>query len=293
MSTPLPVITLNDGVPTTLSTDVATFFGKRHDHVIRDIKNIIATLPEDRLPNFGETFEIKHVGNIDRKVPVYRLTRDGFTFLAMGFTGEKAQAFKWAYIDAFNRMEAKLHGVKASECPATLNGVEQYDLREAVCRRAEAANVSPNTIFSAIRVRYQIQKYADLPRCHFKDCLAFVSTMELRVPEKKTRDIFEEARLRAEAEAEEPNFFVKKAFLQRICEFVYLWRYLYREDLELYYRHLRNVGSPKAERFYEAIHDINLASLETQFERLGMPVKELPCYKAYAAQKQRGVPAVK
>ena len=56
MTNLLPVITLNDGVPTTLSTDVATFFGKRHDHVIRDIKNIIATLPKDRLPNFGECF---------------------------------------------------------------------------------------------------------------------------------------------------------------------------------------------------------------------------------------------
>ena len=146
MTNLLPVITLNDGVPTTLSTDVATFFGKRHDHVIRDIKNIIATLPKDRLPNFGETFEIRRVGNVDRKMPVYRLTRDGFTFLAMGFTGEKAQAFKWAYIDAFNRMEAKLHGIKAAECPATITAVEQYDLREAA---APKPPTSPPTPFSA------------------------------------------------------------------------------------------------------------------------------------------------
>lgn len=289
MTNLLPVITLNDGVPTTLSTDVATFFGKRHDHVIRDIKNIIATLPKDRLPNFGETFEIRRVGNVDRKMPVYRLTRDGFTFLAMGFTGEKAQAFKWAYIDAFNRMEAKLHGIKAAECPATITAVEQYDLREAVCRRSEAANVSPNTIFSAIRVRYQIQKYADLPRCQFKDCLAFVSTMELRVPTAKTRDIFADAAVRAE----EPNFFVKKDFMVRLCEFVYLWRYLYKEDVELVYRFLQHVGSPKAAHFYEVIHDMNLASLEAQFNRLGMPVKDLPCYKAWAAHKASRVPAVR
>lgn len=287
-----PVVTLNDGIVTTLSTDVATFFGKQHKDVLRAIENITVNLPENRRRNFTLCFENNALAN-GKPMKRYRLTRDGFTFLAMGFTGEKAQAFKWAYIDAFNRMEAKLYGVKAAECPATLNGVEQYDLREAVCRRAREAGVSPNTIFSAIRVRYQIQKYADLPRCHFKDCLAFVSTMELHVPEKKTRDIFEEARIRAETEAEEPNFFVKKAFLQRICEFVYLWRYLYKEDLELYYKHLLSVGSPKAPRFYEAIHDVNLASLEAQFERLGMPVKALPCYKAYAAQKKRGVPAVR
>ena len=222
-------------------------------------------------------------------MPVYRLTRDGFTFLAMGFTGEKAQAFKWAYIDAFNRMEAKLHGIKAAECPATITAVEQYDLREAVCRRSEAANVSPNTIFSAIRVRYQIQKYADLPRCQFKDCLAFVSTMELRVPTAKTRDIFADAAVRAE----EPTFFVKKDFMVRLCEFVYLWRYLYKEDVELVYQFMQRVGSPKAAHFYEVIHDMNLASLEAQFNRLGMPVKDLPCYKAWAAHKASRVPAVR
>lgn len=283
-----PVVTLNDGIATTLSTDVAAVFGKQHKNVIRDIENIIATLPENRRLNFELCFENNALAN-GKPIKRYRLTRDGFTFLAMGFTGEKAQAFKWAYIDAFNRMEAKLHGIKAAECPATITAVEQYDLREAVCRRSEAANVSPNTIFSAIRVRYQIQKYADLPRCQFKDCLAFVSTMELRVPTAKTRDIFADAAVRAE----EPNFFVKKDFMVRLCEFVYLWRYLYKEDVELVYQFLQRVGSPKAAHFYEVIHDMNLASLEAQFNRLGMPVKDLPCYKAWAAHKASRVPAVR
>jgi phage regulator Rha-like protein len=44
-----------------------------------------------------------------RKDPAYRLTRDGFTLLAMGFTGKRALQFKLAYIDAFNKMEAELH----------------------------------------------------------------------------------------------------------------------------------------------------------------------------------------
>ena len=283
-----PVVTLNDGIVTTLSTDVASVFGKRHCDVLRAIETITANLPEYRRRNFALCFENNALAN-GKPVKRYRLTRDGFTFLAMGFTGEKAQAFKWAYIDAFNRMEAKLHGIKAAECPATITAVEQYDLREAVCRRAEAANVSPNTIFSAIRVRYQIQKYADLPRCQFKDCLAFVSTMELRVPTAKTRDIFADAAVRAE----EPNFFVKKDFMVRLCEFVYLWRYLYKEDVELVYQFLQHVGSPKAAHFYEVIHDMNLASLEAQFNRLGMPVKDLPCYKAWAAHKASRVPAVR
>lgn len=104
----VPVVTLVDDIPTTLSTDVAAYFGKRHDSVIRAIEKLIGTLPEYRLHNFVETIVEREnpKGGAAIESKAYRLTRDGFTFLAMGFTGAKAQAFKWSYIDAFNRLEA-------------------------------------------------------------------------------------------------------------------------------------------------------------------------------------------
>ncbi|WP_260458301.1 Rha family transcriptional regulator [Bacteroides salyersiae] len=40
-----------------------------------------------------------------KKGPMFYLTRDGFTFLAMGFTGKVAVEFKETYINAFNEME--------------------------------------------------------------------------------------------------------------------------------------------------------------------------------------------
>lgn len=42
--------------------------------------------------------------------PGYEITRDGFTLLAMGFTGKQALQWKLRYIEAFNAMEAQLHG---------------------------------------------------------------------------------------------------------------------------------------------------------------------------------------
>lgn len=106
----LPVVTIVDGKVTTLSTDVAEFFGKRHDNVVRAIEDIISSLPPDRLLNFEEMVVTRAnpSGGAPIKAKAYRLTRDGFTFLAMGFTGPQAQGFKWAYIDAFNRMQATL-----------------------------------------------------------------------------------------------------------------------------------------------------------------------------------------
>lgn len=85
----------------TTSLQVAETFEKRHDHLLRDIEN----LKED-IPNFGEMFFLtltKDSYGRDRKS--YLLNRDGFTLLAMGFTGKKALEFKLLYITAFNEME--------------------------------------------------------------------------------------------------------------------------------------------------------------------------------------------
>ncbi|ABS43435.1 Cpp32 [Campylobacter jejuni subsp. doylei 269.97] len=97
------------------SLDVAKVFGKRHDHVLRDIENILNDLREigtsKDLLNFGETYrntEIRGFGKVKgktRKDRCYNLTRDGFSLLAMGFTGKKALQFKIAFINAFNEME--------------------------------------------------------------------------------------------------------------------------------------------------------------------------------------------
>lgn len=97
-----------DGKPTTLSTDVARHFGKRHDDVLRAIRSLVSQLDSAHARNFAEMLVETEIGQgATRKDPAYRLTRDGFTLLAMGFTGKKALAFKLAYIDAFNKMEAE------------------------------------------------------------------------------------------------------------------------------------------------------------------------------------------
>nr|WP_283248226.1 Rha family transcriptional regulator [Marinomonas sp. A3A] len=56
-----------------------------------------------------------------RQDRAYRITRDGFVFLAMGFTGTKAAQFKEAYINAFNQMEKQLNEQK--HLPATTDNL--------------------------------------------------------------------------------------------------------------------------------------------------------------------------
>lgn len=101
------LVTINNGTVTTNSLLIADTFEKRHDLLLRDIKKLIQQLPNDwGILNFEET-PYTNLQN-GQTYPMYTLTRDAFTLLAMGFTGKKAMQFKLAYIEAFNKMEAEL-----------------------------------------------------------------------------------------------------------------------------------------------------------------------------------------
>ena len=80
---------------------VAKFFEKRHDDVLKSIRNLDCS-EEFRLRNFAESSYKNEQG---KKQPCYCMTRDGFVFLAMGYRGKKAAKFKELYIRRFNEME--------------------------------------------------------------------------------------------------------------------------------------------------------------------------------------------
>ena len=88
----------------TTSLKVAEYFEKRHDRVLRAIEDAKSNLPKngDVEKSFIKTTYADAKGE---KRPMYLLNRDGFMFVVMGFTGEKAAQLKWNYIQAFNTME--------------------------------------------------------------------------------------------------------------------------------------------------------------------------------------------
>ena len=90
------------------SLDVAETFGKEHYHVIEDIRSIQEKISA---PDFsGLFYESNYTASNGKKNPMFYMNRDGFTLLAMGYTGEKAMQFKIAYIRQFNAMEKALIG---------------------------------------------------------------------------------------------------------------------------------------------------------------------------------------
>ena len=103
-SLPPGAVVIKDGHPITTSLRVAEIFGKRHDNVLQAIREIMAQVPENfSLLNFKG---VEYVDSKGESRPMFEMTRDGFTLLAMGFTGAPALAFKLAYIERFNALDA-------------------------------------------------------------------------------------------------------------------------------------------------------------------------------------------
>lgn len=102
-----------NGQVTTTSLHVAEHFGKLHKDVIRRIESIDCS-PEFSERNFTPA---EYIDSQGKSRPYYRMTRDGFTFLCMGFTGKRAAQWKEAYINAFNQMEARLQAPVPAASP--------------------------------------------------------------------------------------------------------------------------------------------------------------------------------
>jgi len=115
------VIFGENGRPTTTSLVMAERFEKLHKNIIQKIETLDCSDSFRKL-NFQPTEKVTKIGVTTRTIPVYEITRDGFTFLAMGFTGKNAAIFKERFIAAFNKMEWALM-MKKQSAPAQNTGI--------------------------------------------------------------------------------------------------------------------------------------------------------------------------
>ena len=142
------------------SRDVARVFGKEHFHVLRDIQNLGCSESFNRRNFALVTYEDAK----GEERPEYIITRDGFTILAMGFTGPKAMQFKEAYIARFNAMEKELIRLREKEIrrkvlPANCELMRQVDLKRMLvneyiedrCETGEGYSVKPKKLYEDFR----------------------------------------------------------------------------------------------------------------------------------------------
>lgn len=143
-----PVVRIVDGEVFANSRDVASYFGKQHRHVLEAIDNLIAQEADLGLRNFRQTPYIEpQNGQTYRS---YEMDRDGFTLLAMGFTGSKALKWKLAYIEAFNTMELELRRrtspdpMQMLNDPAAMRGLLLTYTEKVIALEGRVAEMQPS-----------------------------------------------------------------------------------------------------------------------------------------------------
>ena len=171
------------------SLDIAETFGKEHKNVLRDIKQLECS------DEFGQlNFEpSSYINQQNKEQPMYFITRDGFTLLVMGYTGEKAMKFKEAYIRQFNAMEKALIGkLKEREKgiavrQALTNALQQSQENERM--HGHAYSTYTNIVYKAVfgkdakhlREEYGISKKENLRDYFSEEELKAVQSVEMIV----------------------------------------------------------------------------------------------------------------
>lgn len=173
------------------SLDVAETFGKEHRHVLEDIRRIFETLSTAEISALF--YEADYIASNGKRNPMYYMNRDGFTLLAMGYTGEKAMRFKLAYINQFNAMEKALIGkMKEREKGIAVRqvltkAIQQSNENERMHGHAYSTytDVIYKSIFGKsakqLREEYGITKKDNLRDCFSEEELARIQNAEMLV----------------------------------------------------------------------------------------------------------------
>lgn len=113
------LVIMNNNQAVTTSLVLAEVFEKKHKNVIQAIEAKINTAENSALLK-NMFIEDSYTASNGKQNRMYYLNRDGFTFIAMGFTGKKADEFKLKYIDAFNKMENQIKEKTQFRLPTNL-----------------------------------------------------------------------------------------------------------------------------------------------------------------------------
>lgn len=189
---------------------------------------------------------------------------------------EVVRKFKVALVKAFYDMRQKLMLSITEDSPedATLTPAQQLTIQQAVGRRAQKTANHYQTIYRAIKLRYQIAKYDQLPQSLFEDCLKFIETVDLHVPEAQT-PTQETTAIPVQPQRD----ILTRTECERLLGFIYEFRYLHKPHMDAIYDLLKAVKSPLAPGFWELKESWSIGNLERVLAAHGYKVQDLDCYK--------------
>lgn len=216
--------------------------------------------------------KVEMLDRLNRKQLVNCVNESGLYALIFGSKLPKAKQFKrWVT----NEVLPEIRKAGRYEVPAgdTITNAQQVAIQQAVARRAKKTPAHYQTIYRAIKARYQIPRYTELKQSQFEDCLRFIEVVDLSVPEVPASE---------PTKTERQRYVVYADFLKTLQVFCYYQRYLFRKPLMQAMRVMLALDVPDASKLWDAVNDLNLVKLERSLDDLGFSVKDLDCYKHWA-----------
>lgn len=216
--------------------------------------------------------------SMGRTQTVNCVTESGLYALIFGSKLESAKRFKrWVTSEVLPAIRKNGH-YEVATASNTLSSEEQYEIRKAVKSRAKNSSIHYQTIYNALYDYFKIASYKDLRHDQMKAALALIETCTLK-PQLSAPAI------------PEGSIVIDEAMAEKIVVFIYYWRYLFRDDLNLFLALLRRVKSPLAAHFWEAVNDLGLGFMEDALAKQGYSVKDLSCYQHWASQQPKRLTA--
>ena len=162
-----------------------------------------------------------------------------------------------------------------------------YQIMAAVARRAKSVGAHYQTIYRALKARYQVTKYTHIKDADFEDAMRFIQTVDLRVPASPESPFDETGHCKLCGLQPLPKdcIVLTPLDINRLMNWIYCWRYLFREPLERFDQFLHAVGSPYSAQFHEMIVDSWMGFMESMLRKNGYEIRAMKCYQAFIGNK--------
>ena len=269
------LVFVQNGQALTTSEIIAQGVGIEHRAILQTLRNYKADFETFGILTFetqkpSDAFEMRR-GCIKEKVVALLSEQQATLLVTYCKNTEVVRKFKVALVKAF--YEARQAQLTATTGD-TITNAQQVAIQQAVARRAKKTAVYYQTIYRAIKARYQIPRYTELKQSQFEDCMRFIETVDLSVPEVPASE---------PTETEKPQRYVVYAdFLKTLQVFCYYQRYLFRKPLMQAMRVMQALDVPDASKLWDVVNNLNFVELERSLDDLGFSVKDLDCYKHWA-----------
>lgn len=256
-------------LPLFVAADVCSALGYKNtkDATLRHVD------PEDLI-------KVEITDSLGRTQTANAVNESGLYALIFGSKLDSAKRFKrWVTSEVLPAIRRT--GRYEAPKPEYITVEHRWAIQKAVSRKARGQSVHYQTVYRALKDHFKVEKYTHILEADFEAAIQFIESLpKMALPATEPLPA-----------AEQPTYdtsewvLVRRSLLERLRVFIYVWRYLFRVHLENFLKLLQDMESPLAPSLWEAVHDLQMSSLERELADLGYAVKDLDCYKHWAASQ--------